>query len=187
MKKIICSLILYLSFFTVFSKAAFEAGIGSGYIFYGDEKIEKVLDSFNQKSQIIFCADFSMKIPLAPIVYLDFGFDSIFDGRWKGGSHIYLWDYCTFAGFDIYPGLAGLYASVQYCFGRRTDFISLQDTEDKISNTNWGNGFAFGLAYDFGFEKSEGYSPEVGLSIRHMPRGGSSDNIFEVKLKLKHQ
>lgn len=183
MKKYFFLFACFFAVFAVFAEPQFEFGVGSGYVFYGDKDLKNLLSDFDQKSQVILCGDFSVDFPVAEPVKLVFGMDSIMDARWKGSEHFILWDYCGFAGFKIYPGLAGLCTTIQYCLGRRTDFVSLQDIEDYIESTNFGNGFAFGISYDFGYGKKS-YAPEVCANWRHMPRGGSSDNILEVKFRL---
>ncbi len=184
MKKYLCLFLSFIASSFIFAQANFSFGLGSGYVFYGDSNVKDLLADFDQTSQVIACSDFSVAFPLAKTVKLAFGLDSILDARWKGSQHIILWDYCVFGGFNVYPGLAGLFADVQYCFGRRTDFYSLKGQDDEIESTGFGNGFAFGFGYDFGYDK-KGWAPQVGASWRHMPRGGSSDNILEVKFHLQ--
>lgn len=187
MKKSIKFLTVFAIFlslsFSCFAKTNFKVGLGSGYVFYGDKDLRNTLNSMNRSAQMIVCSDFVFCVPLAESVLLTFGADTLMDARWKGSSHIYLWDYCATFGFRIYPGIAGLNADVQYCLGRRTDFYSLSDQDEYIHSSDWGNGFAFSLAYDFGWKK-EGFAPEISASWRHMPRGGSSDNILEVKFRI---
>lgn len=185
MKKLFSILLICtLAFSSVFASAAFEAGLGSGYVFYGDKGLRDLLSELDDNSQVIACGDISFCVPLASPVNLVFGADSVVDARWKGGQHINLWDYCGFAGFEVYPGLAGLCTAVEYCFGRRTDFISLDNVDSTVRSTDWGNGFAFSLGYDFGYGR-QGFAPKLCAFFRHMPRGGSSDNIIEIKFKLK--
>ena len=135
MKKYFFLFACFFSVFAVFAEPQFEFGVGSGYVFYGDKDLKNLLSDFDQKSQVILCGDFSVDFPVAEPVKLVFGMDSIMDARWKGSEHFILWDYCGFAGFKIYPGLAGLCTTIQYCLGRRTDFVSLQDIEDYIEST----------------------------------------------------
>lgn len=184
MKKLLSILLLCIFAFSPVFAASFEAGLGSGYVFYGDRELRDLLSELDNPSQVIACGDISFCVPLAEPVNLVFGADSVIDARWKGGQHINLWDYCGFVGFEIYPGIAGLFGTVGYCFGRRTDFISLDDTDSTVRSTDWGNGFEFSIGYDFGFGRS-GFAPKLCGAFRHMPRGGSSDNIVEVKFKLK--
>ena len=184
MKKYFCLFFCLVSFsLCAFAEAHFSFGLGSGYVFYGDDDLKDLLADFDQSSQVILCGDFELTLPLADSVKFALGLDSILDARWKGSHHIILWDYCSFAGFDIYPGIAGLYGTVQYCFGRRTDFYSLENQDDTIKSSGFGNGFAFGAGYDFGYKKDV-WAPEIYAGWRHMPRGGSSDNIIEVKFRL---
>ncbi|MGI5059158.1 hypothetical protein [Treponema pectinovorum] len=176
-------LIHFFIAFSCFAKPNIKFGIGSGYVFYGDKDLKSKLDSFNRSAQMILCSDAVFFIPLAQNISLTFGADTIIDARWKGSNHIYLWDYCGTFGFRFYPGFAGLNADVQYCLGRRTDFFGLSDQDEYIHSSDFGNGFAFSLAYDFGWQK-KGFDPEICASWRHMPRGGSSDNIIEVKFRF---
>ncbi len=187
MKKIMCMLFFMAALSFSFSEVVFEAGLGSGYVFYGDDDLKDVLSDFDQDSQMILCGEAAWKFGLAQTVYLAFGADSVFDGRWKGSNHVYLWDYCGFAGFDVYPGFGGLCAGVQYCFGRRTNFLDLPHEESDVSSTGWGNGFAFALSYDFFYNKEKGLSPVIAAAWRHMPRGGSSDDILEVKVRIRNK
>ncbi len=184
MKKTVILFILLFSSVFAFAGVDYELGLGSGYVFYGDDELSDALDSFDQSGQIILCGNFGFSFPLAEPVDFVMGADSIIDGRWKGSNHVFLWDYAAVAGFDVYPGFGGLSCSVQYCFGRRTDFMSLTDDEH-INSTKWGNGFAFGIGYDFCYGR-KGMAPVVSASWRHMPRGNScSDDILELKLKIK--
>ncbi len=183
MKKIFCVLAADFMFTSAFASTSVEFGLGSGFIFYGSKTLKNTIRSFDESSQVIICANADYGITLAPQVILSAGVDSVFDARWKGSNHIYLWDYAAEVGFDFYPGLAGLLCSVDYCLGRRTDFVDLGTDED-VTSTKWGNGFAFGLAYDFGHGRL-GFAPQVGAAWRHMPRGSSSDNIIQIKLKIR--
>ena len=184
MKKIFCFfLCVFFAFPSIFASASVDFGLGSGYIFYGSKSLKHVLNNFDQSSQIILCADADFSIPLGESIFFTIGADSIIDARWKGSHHIYLWDYAALAGFNFYPDLGGLLCSVDYCLGRRTDFVSLENNDDTTS-TKWGNGFAFALAYDFGFVGTT-FAPVIAASWRHMPRGGSSDNILELKLRIR--
>lgn len=161
----------------------FEFGIGSGFVFYGSQKVRDANSSFDASNQIILAADAVVLVPLADSVFFAAGADSTFDFRWKGGDHLNRIDYAGIIGFRIYPGLAGLLVSVDYALGRRTDFISFNDNDENIENTSWGNGFKFGVAYDFSGVTGH-YAPVIGFSWRHMPRGGYSDNALVVSLKL---
>lgn len=188
MKKILCTLACIFAFFALPSAVSAgiktEFGLGSGYVFYGDDDLRDFLSDFGSSSQVILCGDCMLDIPLADSVTFIFGLDSILDARWKGSDSVILWDYCGFAGFNIYPGLAGLYGTAGYCVGRRTDFFNLTEAENTIKNTSFGNGFAFGLGYDFGYSKLH-FAPQLSASWRHIPRGGSSDDILEIKFRIK--
>lgn len=183
MKKLTLLFVLLLTLTTSAFALDFEFGLGSGYVLYGGKHVKSLVNGFDQKSQVILSTDVEMKMPVASVLNLTFGIDSIFDGRWKGSHHIYLWDYACSAGVDVYPGIGGLRCSVKYCLGRRTDFVNLPEDDD-IRSTDFGNGFEFAAGWDFGWGRS-GLSPVVEAAWRHMPRGGASDNVLDLKLKLK--
>jgi hypothetical protein len=161
----------------------YEGGFGSGFIFYGSQGVRSANRSFDASNQIILAADCAALFPLADSVFFAAGADSTFDFRWKGSDHLNRCDYAGTIGFRVYPGLAGLICSVDYALGRRTDFISLDDNDESIENTSWGNGFKFGLSYDFTGGK-ETYAPILGASWRHMPRGGYSDDMLVIFFKV---
>jgi len=163
-----------------------EFGIGSGYVFYGDHSIKDKIDSIGDPSQFVVAGDAAYLIRLNGPVYFCLGADLLFDGHWNGGNHVYVLDYCGDAGFRIYPGIAGLACTVNYCIGRETAFYKLPSpVGDGTESSSWGNGYKFGVAYDFSYN-SDGIAPEVGMNFRHMPRGGNeSDNIFCVYIRLK--
>ncbi len=187
MKKILFLLALLMPAFSLFAeesaKNKVEFGLGSGYVFYGDTA-RKRIDKISGSSQFIVAGDAAYLVRLNGPVYFCLGGDLTFDAHWKGSDHVYCWDYCFDAGFRIYPGLAGLACTVNYCLGRRTDFIELPG-EPGTESSSWGNGFKFGIAYDFSYN-SDGFAPEVGINFRRMPRGGNeSDNILGVFLRIK--
>ncbi len=170
----------------VFSKAGFEFGIGSGYTFYGDSETKDRNKTLGDTNQTILALDALCLIPVNDLLIFSLGGDSVFDFRWKGSNHIYLIDYAFLAGFRVYPKLAGLYFSVDYALGRRTDFITIGSYDDTLS-TGWGNGFKIALGYDFSYHLSS-FAPVLAASLKSMPRGGSRDNLFCVSIKLtKHK
>lgn len=161
----------------------FEIGVGSGYVHYGDKTTRNRNSGLGSGNQIILTTDARILFPLEQNMFLSLGGDTTFDGRWNGGGHIYLVDYSFLLGFRIYPGLYGLVCSVDYALGRRTDFIDFDDYDDEVKNTGWGNGFRFGLGYDFSVHTG-GFAPTLGAAWKSMPRGGSRDNLITVYLKF---
>lgn len=187
MKKfLILPLLLFIFSFNAFSAAGFEVGIGSGYVFYRDSDTKDRNSEIGDKNQSIIATDAAFLLPMNENLMFAFGGDSVFDLRWSGSNHIYLIDYAFLAGFRVYPKLGGLFASVDYALGRRTDFFSYDGEKDHES-TKWGNGFKFSLGYDFSYHLSS-FAPVLVASIKSMPRGGSRDNLFTVVLRLtKHK
>ena len=185
MKKLVCFAVMIALAAAVFAAPiGFEFGIGSGYVFYGSDSVRDRNKLLSDPNQVLLNVNTGALYRIAPQVYFCFGFDSMLDMRWSGSNHINLVDYAGLMGFHIYPGLAGLVGSVEYALGRRTDFISTNDGDDEaIHSTQWGNGFRFGLAYDFAYN-GVGFAPVIGASWRHMPRGGSSDDIIAVYIRL---
>ena len=169
-----------------FSKTGFEFGLGSGYVFYGDEDTKDRNKSISDTNQSVIATDAAFLLPMNEFLLFSFGGDSVFDFSWKGSNHIYLIDYAFLVGARIYPKLGGLFLSVDYALGRRIDFISTE-TDDDILNSKWGNGFKFALGYDFSYHLNS-FAPVLAASLKSMPRGNSRDNILCVSLKLtKHK
>jgi hypothetical protein len=164
----------------------FEAGVGSGFIIYGDSRVREQNSSFNASNQVILAGTGSALLPLADSVFLAAGLDTTVDLRWKGSKYINYWDYAGTVGFRIYPGLRGLAATVEYALGRRSDFLCPDGTDESIENTAWGNGFKLGVEYDFS-SGTGNLAPVLGTSWRHMPRGGSSDNCLVVYFKVSQK
>lgn len=185
-KFLILPLLLSIISFHAFSATGFEIGIGSGNVFYGDSDTRarnRILSNINQA---IIATDAAFLLPMNENLIFAFGGDSVFDLRWSGSDHIYLVDYAFLAGFRVYPNLGGLFASVDYALGRRTDFFSFDDNSDSES-TKWGNGFKFAVGYDFSYHLSS-FAPLLAISLKSMPRGNSRDNILAVSMKLtKHK
>lgn len=188
MNKRLLILPLIFTFFVLpgFSKPGFEAGLGSGYVFYGDSATKERNRILGDTNQSILYLDASALFPLNELLMFTVGTDSVFDFRWNGGNHIYLIDQSLLAGFRVYPNLGGFFFSVDYALGKRTDFIDLDGFDDTIS-TKWGNGFKLAAGYDFSYHLKS-YAPVLAASLKSMPRGGSRDTIFCVSLKLtKHK
>ncbi|MDY6396449.1 MAG: hypothetical protein SPL22_01860 [Treponema sp.] len=175
---------LILAFFTlpVFSRPGFEFGIGTGYVFYGDSDTKERNRVLGDTNQSILCLDAAVLFPMNDFLIFSLGNDAVFDFRWKGSNHIYLADYSFLAGFRAYPNLGGLFFSIDYALGRRTDFIELDDLDETL-NSKWGNGFKFVFGYDFSYHLNS-YGPILAASLKSMPRGGSRDNILCVSIKL---
>jgi hypothetical protein len=175
---------LLLAIFTLpaFSRPGFEFGIGTGYVFYGDSETKNRNEVLGDTNQSILYLDAAVLFPMNDFLIFSFGNDAVFDFRWKGSNHIYLTDYSFLAGFRVYPNLGGLFLSVDYALGRRTDFIELDDYKETL-NSKWGNGFKFAFGYDFSYHLKF-YAPVLAASLKSMPRGGSRDNILCISVKL---
>ena len=183
-KKILLSFVfLFFWGFQSFAGTGFEIGLGSGYVFYGNNNAKSAVDSSNQ---VILSTDAAFFITMNDYIFFTLGGDAFFDFRWAGGEHIYLIDYSFLGGIRVYPNLGGLFVSMDYALGRRTDFISTEKFDGRES-TGWGNGFKFSLGYDFS-PHMKSFAPELVLSLKSMPRGGSRDNLLGVSLRLtKHK
>ncbi len=186
-KKIATSFVmLFLSAFAFSNegdKIFYEFGLGSGFVFYGNDETKDLLKSMDDGNQFLLSSNLTFLIPMYDYVCFSFGGDTTFDFHWKNDNHFYLVDYSAFFGFRIYPNLAGLCFSVDYDFGRRTDFIEISDLASERKSTPWGNGFRLGMSYDFS-RHTNGFAPVIGANLKHMPRENSSDNILSVFLSL---
>jgi hypothetical protein len=123
---------------------------------------------------------------LAQPLYVTLGVDSILDFNTGGAKHANFLD-CSFAmGIRVYPGLAGFFASVEYCVGSRTNDIRLENT-NYTSSTSWGNGFRLSAAYDFTY-RTGGIAPIIGAAWKHIPRGGGvNDDYLTVYISLGYR
>jgi hypothetical protein len=179
-KKILLFLVFFAFLaFPSFSGTGFEVGLGSGYIFYGNDNAKSAVNSSNQ---VILSTDAAFFLTMNDFIFFSLGGDAFFDFRWGSGEHIYLIDYAFLAGIRVYPNLWGLFISMDYALGRRTDFISTEKYDGRES-TSWGNGFKFSLGYDFSAHMKS-FAPELVVSLKSMPRGGSRDNLLGVSLRL---
>ncbi|MBR4321154.1 hypothetical protein [Treponema sp.] len=187
-KKILLFLVIFSLFaIPAFSKAGFEFGFGSGYIFYGSTDTKDRNKVLGDTNQTILATDALFLLPMNDFLVFSLGGDAVFDFRWKGSNHIYLIDYAFLTGFKIFPKIGGLFFSVDYALGRRTDFVELDNIDDTLS-TSWGNGFKFALGYDFSPHLNSSIAPVLAASLKSMPRGGSRDNLFCVSVKItKHK
>ena len=181
-KLFLLPLIFSLFAFSAFARPGFEFGIGSGYVFYGDSETKERNEVLGDTNQSILYTDAYFLLPMNDILIFSAGGDSVFDFRWKGSNHIYLTEFSLLAGFRVYPNLGGLFASVDYALGRRTDYISIDEYDDTRSS-KWGNGFKFTFGYDFSHHLKS-WGPVLAASLKSMPRGGSRDNIMCVSIRL---
>ncbi len=188
MKKLLCMFaVCVLAATSLSATVGWEFGVGSGYMYYGSSETRARNRQISDANQILLHANAGTLFKLAPALYFCFGVDTMTDFRWKGSDHVNSLDYAAVMGFHLYPGLSGLMFSTEYALGRRTDFVSINNADDEtIHSTQWGNGFKFALAYDFAKE-GVGLAPAVGASWRHMPRGGSSDEIIAVFIRLSEK
>ena len=177
---------ILFAFFLIFSRAfcgeyngrfAFEFGLGTGFVSYGSEEAKAIQNESSTKA--VVCADFSALFPLEKRAFFSLGADCLADIR-SGDKTCVLLDYAFLLGFRVYPNLAGLFACVDYALGRRTDFVGSSVEE----NSSWGNGFRFGLGYDFSYHKKR-IAPEACFCWRRMPRGDGADNLVGVRFRLK--
>lgn len=184
-KFLIFSALLSLFALPAFSATGFEFGIGSGYVFYGDKNAKNLCKTLGDEKQSVIATDALFLLPMNDFLIFTAGGDAVFDLRWKGGNHVHLVDYAFLLGARIYPNLAGLFVSVDYALGRRTNFISLDD--DKTASTKWGNGFKLALGYDFSYHLST-FAPILSIALKSMPRENARDNMLTISLKLtKHK
>lgn len=166
-----------------FAGSGFEIGIGSGHVFYGDSAARGRTGSIRDASQAVIFTDAAFLLPVNDFVIFSFGGDLLFDLRWRGSDHVYLVDYAFLAGLRVYPDFGGLFASVDYALGRRTDFFSIGGHSSHDSS-EWGNGFKIGLGYDFSYHMSS-FGPEIAAALKSVPRGGvRRDNLLSVSMKL---
>ena len=185
-KILICSIVFSLFAVPAFSTVGFEFGIGSGYVFYNDKNTKEVNKKLADGKEAILTTDALFLLQMNDFLIFTAGGDAVFDFRWNDGNHVNLVDYSFLIGARIYPNLAGLFFSADYALGRRTDFISLDDYEDRAS-TKWGNGFKLAIGYDFSYHLSS-FAPLLSIALKSMPRGNARDNLLSISLKLtKHK
>jgi opacity protein-like surface antigen len=168
------------------SVVGFHAGIGSGYIFYGDTDVRNRISDMNGSSfsRFIIAGDFGADIKLADSFFFVTGGEVTADLFWNGSEHCNYLDYALLNGLKIYTGIGGLAVSADYAVGRRTDFVKTGTEDEVISSTGWGNGFQFEVDYDLSYGTG-GWAPVFGAYWRYMPRGGSADNIVSVFVRLQ--
>ncbi len=73
------------------SSAGVEFGIGSGYVFYGDQKTKDLISDMNSDgfSRFIIGGDAGFYIPLADMVLFTGDAELMTDLFWKGNDHCY--------------------------------------------------------------------------------------------------
>ncbi len=168
-------------------KPGYEFGLGSGYVFYGDEEAKDLIDAIDNDHRSIVCANAAFLLGVNEYVKFALGGDSLLDSYWKGGEYVHLFDYCGTLGFRIFPALAGLNIGVDYCLGRRTDFYDFKGVKADHRSSSWGNGFKFSLGYDFGWDNF-GFAPHIGAFVRRMPRGNhDADTVLGVTVKISRK
>ncbi len=172
------------SFFAIAdNKILFGGALGTGAAIYGNDS---VVEQANDFPRFVIEGDLFAGFVLSKEIRFNLGAVSVCDFHVKGGNHCNLIDYAFYGGIRVYPNLAGLCIGVDYMLGRRTDFVSLGLPEDGVDSTDWGNGFRFLLEYDF-TAGGTGFAPVVGCGWRHMPRGGSSDNMISLYFRMSHR
>jgi hypothetical protein len=158
--------------------------LGTGAALYGNSNVNKRNDVMRDEgfSHIILSLSGGAAFILADPLYLTLGADSVLDFNAHGAEYANYLDFSLTGGIRIYPGLAGLLFSTEYCVGNRSDAVQFKGT--KNDSTPWGNGFKFAAAYDFSY-RTNGFAPIVGASWKHMPRGGKTyDDYLSLYLSL---
>jgi|GEM_PF-548210 len=190
MKKIIAAVLILAGmavgcFAEKTSSTGFQFGIGSGYVFYGDSGVRDLISDMNSDdfSRFILSGDAGFYAAITDNVQFVTEAEMLSDLFWKGSDHCYFLDYAFLAGIKAYPGLGGLSCSVSYALGRRTDIVKMNGNDTNVSSTSWGNGYKFCVEYDMKYG-SKGVAPVIGTYLRHMPRGGSSDNTLSVYFRF---
>mgnify|MGYP007069884728 CR=1 FL=1 len=186
-KYFLLAAMMYLCLGTVSAlTSAFDVGIGSGYVFYGNTVTKNRIDALDDPAQIVLQVSAAYKIRIAEPLWISIGADTAVDFRWSDGDHVHLFDYAGLLGMQVYPGLAGLVFGVDYALGRRTDFYRLNGGSHTDSS-HWGNGFKISILYDFFYQSEKKVRPLAGIAWRRMPRGDGADNILSVFCKLTIQ
>jgi hypothetical protein len=153
--------------------------VGSGGVFYGDTAINDRNDTLRDESfsHIVLALSGGAALILAEPFYLTLGADSVLDFNTSGTKYANYADFSLAAGIRVYPGLGGLFVSVEYCSGSRSSFIRLEKDGDGTVTTPWGNGFRLGAAYDF-THRTNGIAPIIGAAWKHMPRGNNTNDDY---------
>ncbi len=181
---------ILLSLFVVFASSgfaleapsvSFDAGLSSGYPFYGDSNLKDAnarIDDGGFRMIIGTVADVNLK--LAEYLTAFAGNDNVFDFNWHGEDFFNHLDTSFFTGVKVYPGIGGLNFSVAYSIGTRFDFAG----ESKgVDSASWGNGFRLGMEYNFAYADKNRYMPSIGAYYRFVPRGNNTyDNLLCVYL-----
>ena len=166
----------------------FYGSAGTGGAFYGDKAMTQQISALTDAdfARVILALSGGGAFILAQPLYVTLGVDSILDFNTGGTKYANYLD-CSFAlGIRVYPGLAGFFASVEYCAGARTNIVNLDDVDETFS-TPWGNGFRLSAAYDFTY-RTGGIAPIIGAAWKHIPRGGAAnDDYLTVYISLGYR
>lgn len=189
MKKfLLTALILFSTVFTAFASnipfVELSVGLSSGHIFYGEENIKLNKEiyplAFEDGKQILAGVNgcFTLNFTNRFGVFADA--EIIGDFNWQEKNYSHHFDYSISSGikFSLFSAIPGLTATVGYLLGSRTDLIFV-DVKDEITKVNcpWGNGYKFGLEFNFTRMIDSRFLPTIGCYWRHIPRGNFlSDN-----------
>ena len=153
-----------------------DAGVASGYIFYGDEQVPALNENLNNGiyNRFFIGPLISLSFKIAKPCKFVLGSETFFDLAWNGSYYNRHFDYSVYGGIKFYPGLKGFNIGAYYAGGQRLDYSNC--CNPGFNSTSWGNGFRFTLEYDFLYESSSEVMPVFGISYRFMPRG---DNFYD--------
>ncbi len=190
MKKFLLTLTLALCSALLFAESerkffGFQFALGSGYTFYGDDKLQSNVNDTMRRgySRIILYADAGITLKLTDQLYFLGGFQSLFDFIWKDGDYTHHASPTFFGGLQFYPEIGNLSFSLAYAIGVRSDMEGLSDKYRKTESTKWGNGFRLSAEYDF--KKGGGAVPCIGASYLFMPTGFDNyDNTLALYFRL---
>lgn len=180
LKLIVC--VLLFSLITVSNlcssdKSAFiEAGLSTGIPIYGDKELKTLNSTYSDDGhRVIIGSVVNVNLQISENLFFFLGNDSQFDFSWNEKGHSNHFETAFYPGLKAYPGLGGLNFSCAYTVGIRKDFVS---SEDNLDKSFWGNGFRFGMEYDFS-KNTDSMLPAIGAYYRFCPRGSYHyDNII---------
>lgn len=161
----------------------FDAGIATGYPFYGDKDLKYLNASVqNQDGGARFVIGVLADVNI--VINKNFSFfagcDFLTDNAINKTLFFNHLDLAFFPGIKFYPDLGGLNFSFAYATGRRFDFMRTPVENEVYDPAAWGNGFRLGVEYNFSYD-SEYYWPSVGIYYRMMPRGSyNRDHILSI-------
>ncbi|MCR5291038.1 MAG: hypothetical protein K6E51_13680 [Treponema sp.] len=195
MKRFFAMLVVFLLVAGIFAKESSsntkaigaQFAIGSGYMFYGDKQMKNRVSDMNSRdfSRFILGGDVGMYAKLTDNAEFIATTDLFSDLFWKSKEYCFIFDYAFNIGLRVYPGLGGLSCALSYALGRRTAVIDIDDEDNDVVSTKWGNGFKCAVEYDLKYGTNGGIAPVIGTYWRHMPRGyDTSDNILSVYLRF---